>query len=703
MFKQKGITKVIKQSGNVLKSFTDPMFLCDQDLVIHYANDAFLSVLGYSESEVIGKMTCADVCKTPLCHTSNCTIKNSIAKKQDVTGQTVAETRRGEKIPIRALCNAIYDDKGNPVGGFELLSKVDDLDEGFLSIMADAAFRTDTNLVIQNINDSALKALGYTREEVVGKMTCADLCRTPLCNTSNCTIKNAMAKKQTVVGTTVAQTKTGQALPVRASCGFLQDDKGNITGGFEMINAIDNLDEGFLSVMADMAFRTDTDLIIQNINEAALNALGYRREEVVGKMTCADVCKTPVCNTADCTIKKAMANKSTVVAETIATTRDGRKVPVRASCGYLKDAKGNITGGFEIISDNSAFVEMADNMSNVAKGDLTVQIDKRHLERNDAIGKLSNAINITINKLAEIIAEINAASGNVAAGSEELSASSEQLSQGATEQAASAEEASSSMEQMASNIEQNADNALQTEKIATKAAEDAKISGESVSKTVAAMNDIAEKITIIEEIARQTNMLALNAAIEAARAGEQGKGFAVVAAEVRKLAERSQKAAAEISELSMDSVATAEKAGEMLGKLVPDIQKTAELVQEISAASNEQRSGVEQVNKAMQQLDTVIQQNASSSEEMASTSEELSSQAQQLQATVGFFKIGETESKRNIASGFSKMNSHKNEFKPDSKKMIKIQHLRKDKKPEGVELVLNGNGSGQKDEQFEAY
>jgi methyl-accepting chemotaxis protein len=193
------------------------------------------------------------------------------------------------------------------------------------------------------------------------------------------------------------------------------------------------------------------------------------------------------------------------------------------------------------------------------------------------------------------------------------------------------------MEEMVSNIKQNADNAQQTDKIANKSARDAQESGKSVLEAVSAMKEIANKISIIEEIARQTNLLALNAAIEAARAGEQGKGFAVVAAEVRKLAERSQKAAAEINQLSSTTLRVSEKSGEMLDKLVPDIQRTAELVQEISAASKEQDTGAEQINKALQQLEKVIQQNASASEEMASTTEELTGQSDQLVSALGFF------------------------------------------------------------------
>lgn len=272
----------------------------------------------------------------------------------------------------------------------------------------------------------------------------------------------------------------------------------------------------------------------------------------------------------------------------------------------------------------------------IAKGDLTQVLE---IYQKDEIGQLADALNNMVEKLKEVVTQVQVAADNVASGSQELSASSGEMSQGATEQAAAAEEASSSMEQMAANVRQNADNAIQTEKNAMKSAQDAKNGGESVAKTLTAMKDIASKISIVEEIARQTNLLALNAAIEAARAGDHGKGFAVVAAEVRKLAERSQHAAAEISDLSESSVEVAEQAGEMLAKMVPDIQRTAELVQEIATASKEQDTGAEQVNRAIMQLDQVIQQNASASEEMASTSEELSSQAEQLQAAIAFFKV----------------------------------------------------------------
>lgn len=282
----------------------------------------------------------------------------------------------------------------------------------------------------------------------------------------------------------------------------------------------------------------------------------------------------------------------------------------------------------------------------VAQGDLTIgMVSGRHTETG-----IFAAIKEMVDKLKGVVTDVRSASDNVSTGSGELSSGAQQLSEGATEQAASIEEASSSMEEMTSNIKQTSDNANQTARLATKSAQDARESGKSVSEAVSAMKEIASKISIIEEIARQTNLLALNAAIEAARAGEHGKGFAVVASEVRKLAERSQKAAGEITQLSASSVRVAEQAGDMLSRLVPDIQKTAELVQEITAASNEQNTGSEQINKAIQQLDQVIQQNASASEELASTSEELSTQAEQLQHTISFFKTGDIGTRRTTST-----------------------------------------------------
>jgi methyl-accepting chemotaxis protein len=246
-------------------------------------------------------------------------------------------------------------------------------------------------------------------------------------------------------------------------------------------------------------------------------------------------------------------------------------------------------------------------------------------------------------KLRQIITEVREAAGVVTTGSSHVNVSAQQLSNGTSQQAASVEETTSSLEEMNASITQNAENSRETEQMALKVIKDAQESGRAVRETVDAMKAIAEKISIVEEIAYQTNLLALNAAIEAARAGEHGKGFAVVATEVRKLAERSQTAAQEISGLAGSSVKIAERSGNLLAELVPTIKKTTELVQEVSAASNEQSSGVSQINRAMSQVDQVTQQNASAAEELASTAKEMASQAETLQQLMDFFQLVERE------------------------------------------------------------
>ncbi|HHU35603.1 MAG TPA: hypothetical protein GXZ47_00070, partial [Treponema sp.] len=306
-------------------------------------------------------------------------------------------------------------------------------------------------------------------------------------------------------------------------------------------------------------------------------------------------------------------------------------------------------------------------------------------------------------RLRGTLGEVNGAVDQVSSGSQQLSSSAQQISQGATEQASSVEEITASMEQMGANIKQNAENALQTEKIAIASAQSAENGDKAVAATVAAMQEIASKIGIIEEIARSTNMLALNASIEAARAGEYGKGFAVVASEVGKLAERSQKEAGEISALSIESVKIAEEAGQTISALIPDIRRTADLVQEISAASNEQNSGAAQINSAIIQLDQVVQQNASASEEAASMSEELASQADQMKESIEFFKI-DLGAKRNISANYNRTSTAKPVTAP--KKTILTKNPGVQKKA-GINLYLdsdnNTNAGDEIDGEFKEF
>lgn len=299
-------------------------------------------------------------------------------------------------------------------------------------------------------------------------------------------------------------------------------------------------------------------------------------------------------------------------------------------------------------SVTGALDTLAGNAESIASGNLDLTLDRSMLARKDEVGVLSLAVSRMLERLGDFVGEMRGVAAGVASGGKKLSETSSQIASGASKQAASVEQVSASMEQMSASIRQSAENATQTERIARMSSQAAADGGKAVMETLDAMREIASKIGIIEEIARSTNMLSLNASIEAARAGEYGKGFAVVASEVGKLAERSQKEAGEISTLSLSSVEIAEKAGETISALVPDIKRTADLVQEITAALNEQKSGIESINGAITQLDRVVQENASSSELSSEMADNLADQAERMQELIGFF--GDSAAKPHSAS-----------------------------------------------------
>ncbi len=325
----------------------------------------------------------------------------------------------------------------------------------------------------------------------------------------------------------------------------------------------------------------------------------------------------------------------------LSTAAVAGKLETRADASRHQGDFRKVVAGVNDTLDNvvDPINEVRRIMAAMASGDLTQTITTAYQGDFD---ELKNAINQTVAKLVETIGEVRTAADNLSNASGQISATAQSLSQSSSEQAASVEETTSSMEQMSASIMQNTENAKITDGMASTAARQAVEGGEAVAKTVEAMKSIADKIGIIDDIAYQTNLLALNAAIEAARAGEHGKGFAVVAAEVRKLAERSQVAAQEIGNVAKDSVKLAERAGSLLTEMVPSIKKTSDLVQQITSASQEQSSGVGQINGAMGQLNQATQQNASASEELAATAEEMGSQAEQLQQLMTFFELADS-------------------------------------------------------------
>ena len=614
-----------RDSEEFLNKIPTPVMVVDKEFNVKFLNEAGASAVGQTPQNCLGKK-CFNLFNTPHCNTSECRVAQAMMKRGVFTGDTAARLPSGE-LPIRYTGAPLLDEEGEIVGGLEYvldISKEMEITDELLGL-SKAALNGELE---HRANTDKFE--GNYKRIVTGVNEILEAVINPL----NVAAHYVDRISKGDIPEKISDEYRGDFNKIKNNLNMCVDAVNNLVGDANMLS--EAAIQGRLETRADASKHNgDYSKIVQGVNDtldAVINPLNVAAN-YVDRISKGDIPEkiTDNYNGDFNEIKKNLnilvdsMNKITEIAGDISEGNLDINVQARSEKDRLMFALKEMIEGMNQVSQIAR---------EIAEGNLNVKVQERSEEDQLMIPLKEMLIN-----LRQIVTEVKSATNNVAKGSQEMSASSEQISQGANEQAASAEEASSSMEEMASNIRQNAENSEQTERIALKAAEDAKEGGKAVVETVQAMKEISGKISIIEEIARQTNMLALNAAIEAARAGEHGKGFAVVAAEVRKLAERSQTAAREITQLAGTSVEVAEKAGDLLEQMLPAIQKTAELVQEISAASNEQNTGAEQINKAIQELDKVIQQNAGASEEMASTAEELSSQAEQLQGTIDFFKL----------------------------------------------------------------
>lgn len=525
---------------------------------------------------------------------------------------------------------------------------------------------TDIEMNWTFFNKAAEQVTGKKRDEWKGKA--CNHWGADICNSERCGIK--LLKKG--IPTSIFR-QPGMEMNFQVDTAYLLDSTGKQIGHIEIVQditkaqAIKEYNKVEVERLAANLTKLSKGDVAFDLNICAANQYTeaeYQNFSLINtNLEKVQEAIIKLSNDADMLVNAALEGKLATRADASKHSGDFRKIvegvnntlnavinPLNVAALYVdKIAKGdmpqiitdNYNGDFNEIKTNlnlliSSLNLVIDKAKLVSNGDLTVTLEKR--SDND---ELMIALSNMVTRLKETIVQIMESVQNVSSGSSQLSSAAVQIAQGANEQASSAEEVSSSIEEMNSTIQQNTDNAIQTKEISTSSSQGIVEVSTAAQKSLEAIQVIAEKIKVVNSIAEKTDILAINAAIEAARAGEHGKGFAVVAAEVRKLAETSQKAAVEINSLSATSLKLTEAGGAAMMKLIPDIQKTSTLVEEIAAASVEQNSGVAQIAKAIEQLSQIIQQNSTSAEEMSSTAEELSSQAEALQEAIMFFNIGQ--------------------------------------------------------------
>ena len=658
------IADQINLKNNYLDNLPTPVISIDTDFNISYINKTGAALLEKSSELVLGKK-CYDMFKTTHCNTAECRCSQAMSQNKTLTGETISKLPSGE-VPIQYTGTPITDENGVITGVLEYITDIStikktiwdaDLKVEYLNNIPTPVMVIDKDFNVQFMNPIGANIVGHTPESVKGKK-CYNLFNTEHCNTANCQLAKAMKENKVCTADTVAGLPSGK-VPIRYTGAPLKDENENIIGALEYVLDISKeteITDGVLDLAASAADgRLDT-----RADENKFQGNYQRIIQAVNKTL--DNIINPLNMTADYINKIARGEMPSKITDEYKGDFNHIKNNINSLIEAIdmivdrakKISRGDLNVSLEKRSENDELMQslsdMVENLNSISEkarliseGDLTVVLEKR--SENDV---LMESLTNMVSQLKNIIQGIIDGANNIASASQQLSSTSQQFTQGASEQASAAEEVSSSMEEMSANIQQNAENARQTEQLSVSVSGKVKVGHESAEVSLNAMNEIAEKITIINDIAFQTNILALNAAVEAARAGEHGKGFAVVASEVRKLAEKSKIAADEINELSKHGVATSEKAGKQLAEVVPEIARTAELVKEITAASSEQNSGAQQINSALQQLNSITQQNAGGSEEMATSSEELAGQAEQLKDLVAFFKVDEEKITKSV-------------------------------------------------------
>ena len=701
------ITDIIKTKDKYLNLIPAPVVAMDTEFNILFINHEGAKIFNEKPETLIGKK-CYNLFKTSHCNTSECRCFQAMNKDGIFVGETVAKLPSGD-LPIQYTAASLKDENGKITGALEYVTNISGLKNvineanlkvEYLNNIPTPVMVIDKEFNVQYMNTAGAHVVGQTAESVKGKK-CFTLFDTEHCNTANCQLSKAMLQDRVCTDDTIANPVSGK-IPIRYTGAPLKDNQGNIIGALEYVldiskeveitNGILNLAtsaaEGLLEERADEEkFLGNYKRIIQAVNKTMDNIIYPLNiaAEYINKISIGDT-PSKITDEYKGDFNKIKNNINALIDAINMIVDRARKI----SKGDLKVNIQKRSENDELMQSLSDMIENLNIISQKARlisdGDLSIKLDKR--SEND---ELMQSLSDMVLQLQTIIQGIIDSANNIASASQQLSATSQQVSQGASEQAASTEQVSSSIEEMSANIQQNTGNAQETEKISSSASVKIKEGFKSSEISVSAMKEIAQKINIINDIAFQTNILALNAAVEAARAGEHGRGFAVVAAEVRKLAEKSKIAADQIDELSKNGVEISEKAGKQLADAVPEIGKTAQLIQEIAAASIEQNSGVAQISDAIQLLNQVTQQNAAGSEEMATSAEELSAQAEQLKSLVSFFRIDT----KNNRDHFIITQKVKNKPTDDKNINTKIK-----KKNQGIDLNITENDS---DINFESF